>query len=177
MSRRSRYVGIMRGLRGQAAKVQLREWLEGDRVVTYPERQGDRPPARLIYVNPHNLPTAAAARLEQKVNSDRWDSVKAFVNGLVDEAAPAAAENIIIAPRLRAPAALIRLDVANVGTNRVSKLTGLTYKDYGGDAAVVPYGMGATADTPSEGFALIRSRVKTASRRNQVTYRAGNYAF
>jgi hypothetical protein len=174
--RRSRYLQIVRGLRGAAAKAQTLSWMEGTRDVNYPERAGNRPPSLLVYVNPFRLPTKATARLEETVNSLRFAGVKAFMGDLVSEAAPADPEDIMIREGLLSPRVLIKTGVDAVGTQKISQITGLPYKDYGGEAVSVPFGMGATVDTPAAGYAAIRKRAKDASRRNQVTYVPGNYA-
>jgi hypothetical protein len=116
----------------------------------------------------------AGALLEQEVTASTFNAVKAFFGNLVTEAAPAA-DKIVALPGLRAPRILVRTGVSDVGVQKISQMTGLTYKDYGGQSVSVPVGKSATVETEAEAFALVRKNARAANARNQVTFIRGSY--
>lgn len=173
-TRGSRYIGILRGRRGQAAKTKLLQYLQGEIDVNYPERAGNRPATRLVYVDPFGVPLVAGALLEQSVTASTFNAVKAFFGNLVTEAAPAA-DKIVALPGLRAPRIMVRTGVSDVGVQKTSQMTGLPYRNYGGQAVSVPVGKGTNVETEAEAFAFVRKNARTANARNQVTFIRGSY--
>jgi hypothetical protein len=166
--RGSAYLGILRGRRGAAAKTRLLQYLQGDVVVNYPERRGNRPDSQQVWVRPFGLPLVAGALLAQEVNSQSFPAVTGFMGATVVSIAPAA--NLrVIAPGLNAPRVLISTGRNAIGTDKVSQRTGLTYKDYGGDAVSVPFGEGPNLESEAAAFAFIRSQVLAANRRNSCS--------
>jgi hypothetical protein len=179
MARRSgsRYLSILRGKKGQAAKTQLLGYLDGTRQVSYPSRTGNRPTKEVIWVVPFAIPVAAGVKLAQDVNSARLASVNPFVLGFIDNAEPATGSRLILKGVL-APRAAITTGRSQTGTSDVSKLSGLTYKKYGGDTVSVPFGEGSTAAEKSEDavFRIIKGRVKEANGSNICSFVPGSYS-
>jgi hypothetical protein len=179
MARRSgsRYLSILRGKKGQAAKTQLLGYLDGTRQVTYPGRAGNRPVKETVWVVPFGIPVSAGTKLAQYVNSVRYPGAAAFVAGFVDNAAPAAGSQIVL-PGILAPRAAITTGRSQTGTTDTSKLSGLTYKKYGGETVSVPFGEGAGATQKDEDsvFRVILGRVKEADGGNSCSFVPGSYS-
>jgi hypothetical protein len=166
--RGSAYSGILRGKRGAAAKARLLQYFDGNVVPNYPGRRGNRPDSQQVWVRPFGLPLVAGALLAQDVNSQSFPAVSGFMGATVVTIAPAA--NLrVIAPGLNAPRVLISTGRNAQGTDRVSQRTGLTYKDYGGDAVSVPFGEGPNLESEAAAFAFIRSQVLAGNQRNSCT--------
>ena len=170
MARRtgSRYLKVLRG-GNETARNQLISYLKGERQVTYPARQVNRPPSNLVYVEPFSLPLTAGKKLEEKVNSTRYASITSFVAGFLADTHAAA--DVVILDRSISPRAVITLGRSAEGTSEISKLTGQRYKKYGGNAVSVPFGKGTGTgeDTVAEVFRIIRTRVKTSAVSNQCS--------
>jgi hypothetical protein len=179
MARRSgsRYLSILRGKRGAAAKTQLLTYLDGSRQVSYSSRSGNRPVKETVWVVPFGIPVAAGVKLAQYVNSIRFPGAAAFVAGFVDNAAPAAASQIVL-PGILAPRAAITTGRSQTGTSDTSKLSGLAYKKYGGETVSVPFGEGSAATQKDEDsvFRIILGRVKEANAGNSCSFVPGSYS-
>lgn len=179
MARRTgaRYLSVLRGKRGAAAKTQLLGYLDGTRQVSYPARAGNRPVREEVWVVPFGIPVTAGVKLAQYVNSVRFGAVTAFVTGFVDNAAPAAASQLVL-PGINSPRAAITTGRSQTGTSDISKLTGLAYKKYGGDSVSVPFGEGSTAAQKDESsvFRIILGRVKEANAGNSCSFVPGSYS-
>jgi hypothetical protein len=179
MARRSgsRYLSVLRGKRGAAAKTQLLSYLDGSRQVTYPARSGNRPAKEVVWVVPFGIPVTAGVKLAQYVNGSRFNTVAAYVAGFIDNAAPAVASQLVL-PGIRSPRAAITTGRSQAGTSDTSKLTGLQYKKYGGDSVSVPFGEGATATQKDEDsvFRVILGRVKEANAANTCSFVPGSYS-
>jgi hypothetical protein len=179
MGRRSgsRYLSILRGNRGTAAKTQLLGYLDGTRQVTYPGRAGDRPSKLIVWVVPFGIPLSAGVKLAQSVNSARFPTTEPFVAGFTDKAAPAAGSQIRL-PGIASPRAAIITGRSATGTSGTSKLSGLPYKKYGGETVSVPFGEGDTATEKDEDsvFRIIRGRVISQSSRNGCSFVPGSYS-
>jgi hypothetical protein len=173
----SRYLSILRGKRGQAAKTQLLGYLDGTRQVTYPSRAGNRPVKEEVWVVPFGIPVTAGVKLAQYVNSVRFGAVTTYVTGFVDNAAPAAASQLVL-PGILSPRAAITTGRSQTGTSDVSKLSGLAYKKYGGETVSVPFGEGSTASQKDETsvFRIILGRVKEANAGNTCSFVPGSYS-
>jgi hypothetical protein len=173
----SRYLSILRGKRGQAAKTQLLSYLDGSRQVSYPARAGDRPQPKILWVIPFGIPVSAGAKLAQKVNSIGYTSIDKFITPYTDTTAPTADKQLILRGIL-APRAAITTGRLATGTTDTSKLSGLQYKKYGGKTVSAPFGEGATAGEKEEGavFRLILAEVKKADTNNTCSFVPGSYS-
>jgi hypothetical protein len=173
----SRYLNILRGKRTAAAKTRLLSYLAGEIDINYPSRKGNRPDREVIWVVPFSLPVSAGAKLAQYVNSARFAAVSGYVAGFVDNTAPAAASQLVL-KGLLAPRASITTGRSGTGTDTPSKLTGLTYKNYGGQSVSVPFGEGSTAAQKDEDsvFRIIFGKVKEADGNNTCSFVPGSYS-
>ena len=171
MARRggTRYLQVFKGNRGKAARSQLIAYFDGDRTVSYPTRKGDREPTKRVFLKPFKIPLAAGIFMEEKVNQPRYDDVDTYFATFTTDTDPGAGNsfklNEFISPR-----AIITTGRQTSGTDDTSKLTGLSYKKYGGKSVSVPFGKGTVTDfdTEEEVFAEIRRRVLAANARNAV---------
>lgn len=164
--RGSRYLNILRGS-DQEARTRLLGYLQGTNRATYPERQVARPAPVRVFLDPFGLPLAADVKLEDTMYGN-FAAVGSFVTGFTSNTPPAQAANAVKLDRAIAPRVSITTGRTAAGTSRVSQITGRSYKDYGGDTIVVPFGKGSGTDqdTPGEVFRIIRGRVKAASAAN-----------
>jgi hypothetical protein len=179
MARRSgtRYLSILRGKKGQAAKTQLLGYLEGTRQVSYPSRTGDRPTKEVLWLVPFGIPVTTGVKLAQYVNSGRYATDAAYVAGFVDNAVPAVGSRLIL-PGIRSPRAAITTGRSGTGTSDISKLSGLAYKKYGGATVSIPFGEGdvATQKDETSVFRIIQGRVKEANGKNSCSFVPGSYS-
>jgi hypothetical protein len=173
----SRYLNILRGKRGAAAKTRLLSYLAGEVDVNYPSRAGNRPDREVLWVVPFGIPVTAGVKLAQYVNGTRFPAVSAFVAGFVDNTPPAAASQLALKGVL-APRASITTGRSGTGTSTPSKLSGLSYKNYGGQSVSVPFGEGSTAAQKDEAavFRLILNKVKEADGNNTCSFVPGSYS-
>jgi NAD(P)-dependent dehydrogenase (short-subunit alcohol dehydrogenase family) len=174
----TRYLSLLRG-NDAPAKARLLQYFNGEIKPKYPDRAGNRPPQELVFLDPFGIPLGAGAKLGQKVTSGAaYNAAKAWVQGFIEAAAPASAEDKITLPGLLTCRAAITTGRNDIGTDTVSKITGNTYKKYGGDTVSVPFGEGATADLQNEDvvFRVILSRVKAANAKNQCSFVPGSYS-
>jgi hypothetical protein len=175
MARRggTRYLNIFKG-KNKAARTMLIQYFDGERVVNYPSRTGDRPPTTRVFVKPFNIPTATGVYMEERVSDAKFDTVKAFFSTFVTETAPTA-ENTFKLNRTISPRAVVTTGRSATGVTDTSKLTGLTYKKYGGTGVSVPFGKGSSTatDTEEEVFRTIRNAALNANARNSVSYVPG----
>lgn len=157
---RSRYLGILRG-RNTTARDQLIGYLTGERNVNYPSRSGNRPPMQRVFVKLFGFELPAATLLVQKVNSQRWESVKDFFNLYTKEAlaTEGTAEVPLEVRGIRAPRVVVTTGRSGTGTSQTSELTGLPYKSYGGTSVSVPYGPATSSNTEIGVYQIIRGRV------------------
>jgi hypothetical protein len=137
--------------------------LRGERKITYPGKEGNRPPSNLVYVEPFALPLVSGKKLEERVNSVAYPTVSSFVAGFVADTHIAA--DIVVLDRSISPRVMIVTERSATGTKQTSKFTGNPYKDYGGKGVSVPFGKGSGTgqDTVAEVFKIIRERVKAAN--------------
>lgn len=173
--RRGRYMGILRGGKVEEAQKVL-DYLSGKNKAEYPERRGNRPEMRNVYVRPFTLALAAGAALVQRVNSSRWNSVSTFVQGFTDPVAPTSSFDV---PEILAPRAVITYGIPQTSTTyKRSQITGRQYKDRGGTSVSVPFGAGSGTgqDEVMEVFNVIKQRVEAASQTG-VTYVPGSNSF
>lgn len=173
----SRYLSILRGKKGQAAKTQLLGYLDGSRQVSYPARSKDRPVRTILWVVPFGIPVSAGVKLAQYANSVGYPTVDQFVASYVDATAPTTDKQLILRG-LTAPRAAITTGRSTAGTSDTSKLTGLQYKKYGGTTVSVPFGEGATATEKEEDavFRLILAAVKKGASSNTCSFVPGSYS-
>jgi hypothetical protein len=169
----TRYLNIFKG-KNKAARTMLIQYFDGERVVSYPSRSGDRPATKRVFVKPFNIPTAAGVYMEEQVSSAKFDAVKAFFSGFVTDTA-ITADNSFKLGRTISPRAVVTTGRLATGTSDTSKLTGLSYKKYGGNGVSVPFGKGASdaTDTEEEVFRSIRNAALNANARNAVSYVPG----
>lgn len=179
MARRSgsRYLSILRGKKGQAAKTQLLSYLDGTRQVSYPSRNGDRPAKTIVWVVPFGIPLSAGVKLAQTVNSAEFPTVEPWVSDFTDKTAPADPSKLQL-PGIVSPRAAITTGRSSAGTTDTSKLSGLQYKKYGGKTVSVPFGEGAAATEKNEDsvFRLIRIKVIAANSKNACSFVPGSYS-
>lgn len=172
--RRGRYIGIFRG--GKEAEItKTIAFLRGTDKAEYPNRRGNRPPALLVYCEPWSTNFAEGAKLVQKVNQSRWQSVSNFVAAFTATAAPA---KVLDIDDLLAPRAVITYGRSSAqGPEAVSQITGRRYRRGTGVSVVVPFGKGANGATPDAAFNRIKTNAQTADPLNQVVYVPGSVGF
>ncbi|MBW4551052.1 MAG: hypothetical protein KME35_08075 [Aphanocapsa sp. GSE-SYN-MK-11-07L] len=177
MARRgSRYLGILRGTDNEAATKTI-AYLRGTRKVTYEGRRGNRPALRRVKVRLFDMPIADTKFLLENVNQSRWATVKPFVNTFTFEVESGdSPDDLLDIPLLNAPRALIVLDRSDIGTRKVSEISGLEYKSYGGTSVSVPFGKStASGSNVNTAFSAIRTAVKNADVRNMCSLVPGTY--
>lgn len=175
MARGSVYLKVLRGLRGEAAQNQLIGYLKGERRVSYPSRQGNRPANQFVFVDTFGLPLTAGVKLRQTVRTTGYSAVSPFFGARVTTTAPTQPENILIVKGLRNPRAVITTGRDDTGTEATSEKTGLPYKSYGGNAISVPFGPATSGETEGEAFAVIKANAITEDARNTAVYVPGSY--
>jgi hypothetical protein len=178
MARRggTRYLKILRGS-DQVARDRLIQYFKGEIKPTYPERQGDRPATVDLWVIPFGLAFTSAARLLQEMSSTGSNEQAQYAAAFGSTTAPAAASRVV-APGLLVPRAAITTGRTTTGTQKTSKITGRSYKSYGGAGVSVPFGEGAGADEKSEDavFQKIFAAVKANNTRNMCSFVPGSYS-
>jgi hypothetical protein len=173
----TRYLRILRGS-DDVVRDRLIRYFKGEIKPTYPERRGNRPAPLLLWLDPLGLPLGDGYKLAQDVNSQQFPNISTFVQGFVDTAAPTAENRVIVPGLLTARAAITTGRTVAAGVDETSKITGRTYKKYGGTSVSVPFGEGATAALQNEDavFKVILGRVKAASAANICSFVPGSYS-
>jgi hypothetical protein len=179
MARRSgtRYLNILRGKKGPSAKTKLLAYLNGDVDLEYPSRRGNRPVPVAVWVRPFVLPLAADVRLRQAATTGS-DIAIGYVGAYVSKTNPGAENEIILARVLSPRAAITTGRDTSAGTPETSKISGLSYRKYGGKTYSIPFGEGTAAEDKNEDsvFLKIRSAVKAASASNLCSFVPGSYS-
>jgi hypothetical protein len=160
-----KFYRVLRGQRGQAARTAYLNYLETLGTDRAPVSRGNRPTSMPLYVLPFGIDLGTELVLETSALQASHAALNAGVGGnRVLESVPAGKAPIKIrtakAARVSATSGL-----SGTGTNERSKLTGLYYKDYGGQSFSCPFGRNTAAEKEGEAFAAIKAALGNTYRR------------
>jgi len=154
-----RFSRVVRGQRGAAAKTRYLNYLEGLDIEPDIGSRGSNPDSIALYVFPFTVNLGSKLVLETSAFLPSYNALKDGLGAArcldtVPATRLALKIRAISAARVSATAGL-----ANSGTVRTSKLTGLQYADYGGTSYSCPFGRSKTSEKEAEAFAEIKTNL------------------
>jgi hypothetical protein len=160
-----KFYRVLRGQRGQTARTTYLRYLEDLGTDQAPVSRGNRPASIDLYVTPFGIDLGTELVLQTSALQASHSALNAGVGAnRVLEAVPAGKAAIKIktakAARVSATSGL-----SGTGTNQKSKLTGLYYKDYGGQSFSCPFGRNTANEKEGEAFAAIKAALGAAYKR------------
>jgi hypothetical protein len=147
-----RFMNVLRGYRGEAAKTKyldrLRGLGQGENVGT----KGSRPASKALYVQPFGQDLGTTLYLKCSALDPSWTALKGYseISSRTKETIAGTDSGIKI--KGFKPARIVRRTKDATGTVATSKLTGLKYMKYNQPSVSAPIGRKSATDTIGEAF-------------------------
>lgn len=149
---------VLNGARYQQELTNYLKWLQGqsDRQPNI-GKKGNRPASKVLYVKPfgYSLPTGVLLEVTGQLTA--WDTYKPAFSVHAVDTLPSNTQSLKIRG-YRAARVNIITGRTTAGTVKESHITGAKYLSYGGKAASIPFGQGASStETEVQAFDLIKT--------------------